>query len=163
TAVLKQEAQRLMEDYMLERHQRLELAETRKPVQGQSRPNPELVPSAVECSAAAPLTIKPIEELDREVQRLSRDLDHKLILVYYQNRLWNEFLDRYLDCLHAEPQSEVVETWAWCALESSQNSGRADEIMDRLEHLARSCPQSKTARKVKTTLEEWRALCPNPG
>jgi hypothetical protein len=156
-AILRQEAQRLLTAYV-QGQQQLEL--TGKELEACGRANAVQGPFsrvASERSGADQLTIQPIEQFERTVCELSTELNRMLILAYFQNGSWNEFIDRYLISLHTEPESAVVVHWAWCALESSQDCDRTSEVLDEFEHLTRFHPQWKTARGLKSVLDEWRA------
>lgn len=98
---------------------------------------------------------KQIEELQHEVATLDSDLDRGLMIIYFDNHLWSEFLDRYLHLVHTEPQSANVLMWAWPALTCSKNCNRTDEVFAELKNLTQFHPTLKTISGLKAVLSEW--------
>jgi hypothetical protein len=161
TAALEQEGQELLQNYLDERRQKRDCALDGNAIYASNHSNAAMIPQRTNDHSLTGLaTIRQIEQLHGIVHKLSSELDRKFMMVYYENGLWNEFLEHYLSCLHAEPQGDVVEMWEWCALEGSRNCHRTDEIVDGLERLTRLHPEYRTAQKLKKTLEEWKTLHP---
>jgi hypothetical protein len=100
--------------------------------------------------------------LDAQVQELALDLDHMLLATYFQNHLWNEFVDRFLQFAQKSPGRAHTLAWAWSALECSQKCGREEEVTDFLRHRARFGEKDRIGKGFKAILEEWEAQIP-PG
>jgi hypothetical protein len=155
-AILKQEAERLLAAYLQSGQPDIDLS--RLPSEEEKTQNRnQLRTTAFKSCALDPSRIQPLEKLRRSIQQLNSDLDTKLMLVYYENGLWSEFLERYLHLLHTEPENAFVVNWAWCALMSAQSSHRTGEILNEFDHLTRFHPQFKTAHGLCSALEEWKA------
>jgi len=99
--------------------------------------------------------IKQLEERHREVATLNADLDRGLMIIYFDNHLWSEFLDRYLHLIHTDPQNPNVLMWARPALTCSKNCNRTEEVCGELKNLTQFHPALKTVPGLKTVLREW--------
>jgi hypothetical protein len=106
------------------------------------------------CQSRAPSTIHQMEHLRAEVQSLQMDLDGKLMIVCFDNRLWDEFLDRYKDFVQTAPESPVAIKWAPNALRVAQFRGRTEELRDTLKAIIRFRPCAKTAARFADVLSE---------
>ena len=167
-AILKQEAGRLFSAYIqqedLKQAAELGPGSVQQPRQPASQhpPGPDQDPSDG-CSTAAALeapALQPLARLREEAQELNIDLDRKLLKVYYENHLWDAYLDCYLEMLQGVPENPVVLTWARTALLISQKSGRTDEIVDAMRHVTRFRREAKTARGLTSMVEQWEAKNP---
>jgi hypothetical protein len=108
-------------------------------------------------------TIQEFEALQHEVSEVDVDLDRKLMIVYLDHHLYNQFLDRYLHLIHSDPQSANVLNWAWPALTCSKECARTAEVFTGLANLARFHPELKTARGLKLLLKDWSSTEANQG
>jgi hypothetical protein len=113
------------------------------------------LPGLKQESPSLVLAVEGIQQLRREIAALNLDLNAKLEGLYYDRSLWNEFLDGYLRLLHEGPEGAQVVPWEWCALESARACGRTEEIVGALRQLIEFRATSKTARGLKTVLDEW--------
>jgi hypothetical protein len=163
-AILKQESDQLFAAYLRDRPQGpdIPLPQSQPQIANQISEPPPTGGAQARDPLRKSQTIERLADLQRKVDGLDGDLDRKLLMVYYENCLWNEFLDRYLHLAQAEPRSVAVLSWAWIALACSLSCHRTGEVTDQLEHLARFHPELKTVRGLKKTLEDWRAAHP-PG
>jgi hypothetical protein len=57
--------------------------------------------------------------------------------------------------LQGEPENPLVLNCARTALLVSEKSGRTDEILDAMQHVTRFHARVKTARGLKSMVEEW--------
>jgi hypothetical protein len=162
-AILKQEAGRLFSAYLEQEEIReaaeLRLGSGRQPRQPASRrpPGPDQGPSAG-CGTAAALlapAIQPLARLRQETWELNMHLDGRLMEAYYQNHLWDAYLDCYLQLLQGAPENPLVPICARTALLVSEKSGRTDEVLDAMQHVTRFHRDVKTARGLKNAVEEW--------
>ena len=108
--------------------------------------------------------IENVEELRRDVCAAEAELDADLMVIYFDNQRWNQFLDRYLHFIHSNPESPNVLPWAWPALTFSKRCNRTEEVYCELENLTHFHPTLKTAPGLTNVLAEWRAEAkPFPG
>jgi hypothetical protein len=98
-----------------------------------------------------------LEELRATIQDLNIDLDQKLLVIYSENRLENQFLDRFLQLLCEAPNRQEVLDWAPASLECSLHCGRTEELEDALRHLARFHPNLKTTKRLAARVQAWEA------
>jgi hypothetical protein len=162
-AILKQEADRLLGDYIQKR--RLEEDYSPEPSMEKVGSIPQQQArrdalSAIRQGSPPPVdwsVVQPIQRLQSGIAALDADMDRKLMMVYFENHLWNKFVDRYLHLLETEPQSNSIVMWGQCALACSENCGRRQEVLDALNHFVRFHKELKTVRGVTSVLEEQKA------
>ena len=161
-AILKQEAERLLLVYREDRDRE---QPARQPDTGRGvEPEPQAgagriaEPPAGSRILSRPRTsaIQPLSVLDAQVRDLKLSLCRELLSVYFDQHLWNEFVDRYLQLVREGPEQPEVVGYVFCALECSQKCGRAEEVVDVLQHVVRFHPESKRAEELKRALEKWK-------
>jgi hypothetical protein len=162
-AVLKQEADRLVSVYALDRDQAgasesahllagVPLGAQAAPASSSSSPPSLHQPAAPETSA-----IKLLATLHAGVQDLEADLNRDLIGAYCQNGSWSEFLDCYLRLVQQSPEQPGVAGWAPFALACAQKYGRAEEVADALRHVIRFHGNLRSAKGLRAVLAIWEA------
>jgi hypothetical protein len=104
-----------------------------------------------------------LANLHAGVQDLEVDLDRKLLVAYYQNGSWKEFVDCYLELVQQTPERPVGEAMAWSALLSAQKCGRVEEVTDTMHHVIRFQPNLQSAQALRMALDRWEQHPPNPG
>ena len=157
--VLRQEAERLLLAYAQQRDREAQASQVAKTCQADGtsehlNTGGSFVPLALTQRMHAMMS--DLEDLHVEVHALEVDLDGKLIMVCYQNQLWDQFIDRYLEFLRAAPENSFVVTWAANALDCAFWCGRDAEVRDALEHIIRFSEHTKTAVRLAAVLSEWR-------
>jgi hypothetical protein len=155
-AVLRQEADRLLGAYLQEDPQNLNF--------GPGSPNPTdpARPALGQCPIERSPSIPAIQNLQKEVHALDSDLDRALMVIYFRERSWNNFLDCYLHFLQTDPQSAFVLILTRSALIGSENCGRTDEVLDALAHFTKLHGELKSTQLVRGMLEQWKAAHPAP-
>ncbi len=101
--------------------------------------------------------LQPLEELRATIQDLDVNLDRKLLVVYSENRLENQLLDRFLQFLHEAPERPEVLDWVPSSLDCSGHCGRTEELEDAVGHLVRFHPNLKTAKQLTARVQAWEA------
>ena len=96
-----------------------------------------------------------LANLHAGVQDLEVDLDRKLLVPYYQNGSWNEFVDCYLRLIQQTPERPVGEAMAWSALTCAQKCGRIEEVTDAMYHVVRFHPNLQSAQALRMALDRW--------
>jgi hypothetical protein len=159
--VLKQQTERLFFAYTVARDEAAAARSRRKDENGDA-PNPQGTLGEVrsmaelrEQSAPMALAVEQMQQLRSEIAALNLDLDRRLTALYYDQHLWNDFLDGYLRLLQEGPERAHVVPWEWCALESARACGRTEEIVGALRQLIEFRAIPKTARGLRTVLDEW--------
>ena len=97
---------------------------------------------------------KTVEELDRTITELKNDLDRKLMLLYFEKNLSNQFLNLYLNQAQGAPDGNTV-VWARYALECSRTCGRTMEVLDAMHHLNRFRQEVKGLKGLQAVLDDW--------
>lgn len=162
-AVLKQEADRLVSVYALDRDQAgaSESAHLLAgvPVGAQAEPasRSSSLPAFHQPAAPETSAIKLMASLHAEVQELEADLNRDLIGAYCQNGSWNEFLDCYLRFVQQSSEQPGVAGWAPFALACAQKCGRAEEVADALRHVIRFHGNLRSAKGLRSVLSIWEA------
>ncbi len=105
--------------------------------------------------------VQSLHALDAHVRGLELKLGEKLLVVYARRQMWNEYLNRYLQMVREEPGGNEVVLQAGCALEAGLKCGRAEEVVDMLQHVVRFHPELKTTASLRTRLAEWNAANPS--
>jgi len=101
--------------------------------------------------------IQSLEELRAMTQDLNVDLDGKLLVLYSENRLEDQLLDRFLQLLHEAPESQELLIWVPFLLDCSRRVGRTEEMEDAVRHLVRFHPNLKTAKELTALVQAWEA------
>ena len=104
---------------------------------------------------AAPFRGQALADLHAAVQDLQVDLDRALLVAYYRNRSWNEFVDCYLRLVQQTPKRTVGEAMTWSALVCAQKCGRFEEVTNALHHLNRFHPSLRSAQASRAALNRW--------
>lgn len=157
--VLRQEAERLLLAYAQQRDgeaQGKQLGKTCLGVETSKQAVTKDSPTALALRPHMHAVIRDLEDLHAEVHELEVDLDGKLMMVCYQNQLWDPFIDRFLEFLRAAPENSFVVTWAPNALDCSVWCGRDEEVGEALEHVVRFSEHRKIATRLAAILAEWR-------
>jgi hypothetical protein len=164
-AILRAEADRLFDTYVQQRDRDIpakavfagrSVAESQE--FGTGRHSNYDASSGVESEkrvVAPDTSIQSLEQLRREVQELKTDVDRKLLAIYSQRQSWPEFLNCYLEFLREAQQNSWAVEWAPCALVHSQSCGRTGEVVEALQHAILAHPDWKSARGLRTVLEQW--------
>jgi hypothetical protein len=98
--------------------------------------------------------IQPLTALDAQVQAVNLRVGRTLLAIYFEQHLWNQFVDRYLQMVWEGPGRPEVMTWARSALYCSQKCGRAEEVEAVLHHVIRFHPELKTIEGLKDVLAD---------
>jgi len=98
--------------------------------------------------------IQPLARLRQEIWELNMELDGKLMEAYYQNHLWDAYLDCYVQLLQGAPENPIVPMRARTALLVSEKSGRTDEIRDAMQHVTRFHRDVEAAKRLRRMVEE---------
>jgi hypothetical protein len=162
-AILSQEAERLLlvyreqageESVLLEEHAVLiaEPAVNQGTVQGNGVP-----PLAKGRSGTKASVMHSLNVLDAQVRGLELSLVRSLLVVYADQRSWDKYVDCYLQLIREEPGQSDVVVHVRCALDAAAKCGRAEEVIDVLQHVVRFHPELKTAAVFKSALAEWGA------
>jgi hypothetical protein len=93
--------------------------------------------SALSSSLGGGDVIRPIAKLHDQVQAFKIELDCRLMWVYADHGLGQQFLDRYLCLLAEAPDGPDVKLWMAQAVQYAPSSGRSEELVDALRHWAR--------------------------
>ncbi len=109
-----------------------------------------------------PPSIESLHGLDVQVQAVQLSLARKLLVVYADHEMWDEFVDCYLQLLWERPVHDGYFLFIPFALECSEKCGRAEELADALRHIVRFHPEIKSSNYLKASLAEWEAKHP-PG
>jgi hypothetical protein len=153
--ILHQEAERLLQVYARQRDYELKLgAKTESIVSARSAPNLRS-PDELLRKHGPKATISEMEDLHAEIHSLEVDLDRKLMVLCFESRCWDGFLDRYLEFVRADPENSFVVTWAPNALNCARLCSRTEQVRDALENVVKFHGQAKTAARLAGTLAEW--------
>lgn len=157
SAVLEREAQRLLVIYAERRDEagypQLQPAAERGPGADSGTAGPSLTDPAT--TSAVEAAIAPVTRLHAQVQGLNLDLDCRLLGVYFENRHYGEFLDRYLHMVLEAPGRSEVAVWSSAAREAARACGRTDELTEALRHAVRFRPEAKNRETLEGLLEQW--------
>ena len=167
-AILRQEAERLLwvyrEDW--DREQASQRQRNGGDVEPGARPgagqSTELLTTSANRSGLQTPSIESLRVLDAQVQDVQLSLTLKLLLVYADYQMWNEFVDRYLQLLREWPGRSDSALFVNLALEGAEKCGRTEELADALQHIARFHPELKSCDDLIAVLAEWKTKSP-PG
>jgi hypothetical protein len=109
---------------------------------------------ALATSARPHPSIAPIASLHAQVEELKLELDDRLMWIYAESGLDQEFLNCYLHLAAEAPGSADVVLWLPQALKCAQGCGRTDELTDALRHLIQFHGALQRARAVSRFLEQ---------
>jgi hypothetical protein len=161
-AILRQEAERLLwvyrEDW--DREQASQRQRNGGDVEPGARPgagqSTELLTTSANRSGLQTPSIESLRVLDAQVQDVQLSLTLKLLLVYADHQMWNEFVDRYLQLPREGPGRAKAALFVRLALDCSEKCGRTEEVVDALQHMVRFHPELKSSEGVKEVLAEWK-------
>jgi hypothetical protein len=89
------------------------------------------------------------------VRDLHLNLDQKLLVIYSENNLDDEFLNLFLQMFQGAPDCPEALSWARCALDCSQHLHRTQEVEEAIRHLLHFHSELKTAAQLTILLELW--------
>ena len=168
-ALLEQEASRLLLVYCAkrDREEASLLAETRGRVELAALPeetDEATAPPAASRKLPGSQTpeLRSLLALDAQVLDLHLALSRKVLKVYVDQHLWNQFVDRYQEIIRESPERGEVNSYFRCALDCAEKCGRAEELVDVLQRLIQVHPELGRLVSLKEPLADWKAAHP-PG
>jgi len=161
-AVLKQEAELLMQAYLESRDEIAAARWLKAAGEAPSAPGSGAGQETRGLGSMGHLTgseipeVQSLRALDARVQDLQRDLSVSLLAVYLDHGWWSAYVDRYLQVIRESPQRDEVTHYVRSALECAGKCGRAEEVLDALQHIVRFHPELRTAGLLVEVLAEQR-------
>ena len=107
------------------------------------------------------LATKGLQDLANSVEALNRDLEGKLMMVYFENNLSNQFLNCYLKRLQDGPGPDAV-VWATYALACAHQCGRTEEVFETLRQVSRFQQNPKDRKVLEIVMARWRDIAALP-
>ena len=152
TAVLRTEGDRLLNAFVQTR----DLAAKANSPRREEALDKEVVSTPHQLPPGQEGNIRALERLRIQAEDLQRDLDKKLLAVYCECGLWNEFLEHFLTHLRQFPDDPVLIAWAEFALVHASERGEAARVIEALLQACRTGADPKIVRGLDSALEEWR-------
>jgi hypothetical protein len=160
-ALLNQEAERLFADYiqarddMSEDERALVLGPAQVRADSPEVSKPIGFPRFSKNLRGEASWFQPLVDLRATVRDLHLNLDQKLLLIYSENHLDDEFLNLFLQMFQGAPDCPEALEWVRCALDCSQHLHRTQEVEEAIRHQLRFHSELKTAAQLAFLLEEW--------
>ncbi len=106
--------------------------------------------------------LKPLEQLRHNLGTLQTDLDAQLVGAYFNEGLWDQFLDSYLRFVQEAPDNPFVRIWAPAALDAAAKCNRSQELLAVLKSAVDFRQKSQSAEALRKILRDWTDAQPTP-
>lgn len=105
--------------------------------------------------------VRQLDELHSELQQLHIYLDRELMSIDYENELWDQHVDAFLQLLRLSPQSAELNLGR--VLTAAERCGRSEEVKEALRQAIEFDQDRKEAENLKAMLDSCLTSNPSNG